>query len=224
MDATKKPLAALFGLGFFVLGIAGTLAYPSAPDFADEPAKIAAFYTENSNSVLITDTLYLLAGALLLAFVGYLFSVSRRVEADEGGVAATAFAGGVAGVAMLLGAASLDAVAALRVDEQSAIDPEVAAALWDTGSILFGLAAPTAFAVLVLGTAVLALRRGLLPKWHGAISVVLGVALAIPPISYFAIIVFNFWVLLTSLLLYLRGEPARVGADRQGRREAIAPR
>lgn len=207
MNATRKPLAALFGLGYFVLGIAGTLAYPAEPGFADEPAKIASFYTENSDALLMANTLYLLAGAMLLAFVAYLFSVSRRVE-SEGSLSGTVFAGGVAGAAMLLGGAALDAVAALRVEEQGAIDPEVAAVLWDAGSILYGLSAPTALGVAVLAIAVLALRRGLLPSWLGAISVVLGIALLIPPISYVAIIVFGFWVLVTSLLLYLRGERA----------------
>jgi len=68
-----RPLAALFGVGAFVLGIAGTLAYPSSPEFVDEPAKIADFYLNNDDKLLAADTLYLLAGVLLLAFAGYVW-------------------------------------------------------------------------------------------------------------------------------------------------------
>ncbi len=207
MNTQKRPLAALFGVGFFVLGIAGTLATPSEPGFVDKPAKIAQYYLDNGGELLAASTMYLLGGAVLLAFAGYLLAVSRRVEGGDGRVALMGFGGAVAGAGMLVLAASTDAVAALRVEEQDAIDPQVATVLWDLSLMFFGLAAPMAFAVLVLATATLALRNALLPGWYGAVSVVLGVALLIPPISYIAVIVFTFWVLLTGLMLYLRPEP-----------------
>lgn len=208
MNESKRPLAALFGVGFFVLGIAGTLATPSEPSFVDEPAKIAQYYADEGGGLLAATSMYLLGGAVLLAFAGYLRAVSRRVEGGDGRLAAMGFGGAVAGASMLILAASTDAVAALRVEEQGAIDPQVATVLWDLSLMFFGLAAPMAFAVLVLATATLALRNALLPKWYGAISIVLGVALLVPPINYIAVIVFTFWVLLTGLMLYLRPEPA----------------
>jgi len=135
-------------------------------------------------------------------------SASRHAEGGDGRIAGTAFGGAIAGSALLLAAAAIEAVAALRVGEQNEIDPQVATVMWDLQSILFGLAAPMAFAVLVLATAVLALRKGLLPSWHGAIIVVLGIAMLIPPINYIAIIAFQFWVLLTGMMLYLHPQPA----------------
>lgn len=207
MNTKKRPLAALFGVGFFALGIVGTLATPSAPGFVDEPAQIVKYYTDNGGSLLAANTMYLLAGAVLLAFAGALYGASRRAEGGDGRIARMGFGGAVAGAGMVLASASTDSVAALRVEEQDKVDPQVATVLWDLSSILYGLAAPMAFAVLVLATATLALRNVLLPKWFGAISIVLGVALLIPPISFIAVIVFNFWVLLTSLMLFLRPEP-----------------
>ena len=49
-------------------------------------------------------------------------------------------------------------------------------------------------AVLVLAVAVAALRQSALPRWFGALSVPLGLALAIPGIGAIAMIVFVFWV------------------------------
>lgn len=217
-SSTARPRAALFGLAFFVLAIAGTIAYPGDPEFAAEPAALAAHYADNQDGIMAADSLYLLSAAALLAFLGYLWTASRRAEGDGGRLAGTALAGGVAGAALMLGAAALDTMGALRVAERDTIDPQVATVLADGSAILFGLAAPFAMAVLVLATAALALRHGLLPSWHGAVSVVVGVALLIPMINYLVIeIGFTFWILLTSLMLFVRPEPRT--ADQRSRRE-----
>ena len=59
----------------------------------------------------------------------------------------------------MLASGAADTVAALRVPERDAIDPAVATVLWDLNTILFGLAAPVAFAVLVLAVAIAVPRR-----------------------------------------------------------------
>lgn len=82
---------------------------------------------------------------------------------------------------MALGGIALDTAAALRVDERGSIPPDTAAALADGHGVLFGMAAPTAFGVAVLATAALALRTSVLPRWLGVVSVVLGIALLVPP-------------------------------------------
>lgn len=206
-------LAALTGVAFFVLGIVGTLATPGGePAFVGEPTAIASYYTENADGILASSALYAVATAFLLWFAGYLRTVLQRAEGGDGRLATTAFGAAAAGSALLLAATATSAVGALRVQEQDAIGPEVATAIWDSSTILYGLAAPMAMAVLVLATAAVALRTRALPVWLGGLSVVLGIALAIPPISYVAIIVFNFWVLATALVLVLRPEPAASAA------------
>lgn len=210
-DQSQRSIAALSGAGFAVLALAGTLASPSEPDFVAEPGTIAAFYSDNHGALLGADTMYLLAGVLLLVFAGFLRSAISGAEGGAGRLGDIAFAGAVAGATASLGAASLDLVAALRADENGAIPPDLAAALWDSSAALFSLAAPMALGAAVLATAIAAFRTDLLPTWFGAVSAVLGVALLAPPINYIAVIVFTFWCLATSIVFYLR--PSLVGTE-----------
>ena len=192
---------AIPSVAFIVLALAGRLAYPAEPEFVAKPREIASFYADNVDALLVSNTVYLLAVAFLLWFAGSLCATLRRLEGGEGRVAAVAFGGAIAGVALMTAGGAADVVAALRADENGAIDPQIAAVMWDLNMALFGLAAPIAFGVLVLAVATLALRGVALPRWHGAVSIPLGIALLVPPISYIAVIVFLFWVPATGIAL-----------------------
>lgn len=211
----RRSPAALSGAGSFALGTCATLISPGSPGFAGEPERIAGFYRDNAGALLAADTLRMLSGVLLLGFAGFLLAVSRRAEGADGRVAATAFGGAIVGAALTIAGAAVDAMGALRAGARDAIAPDVATLLWDLGSALHGLAAPMAYAVMVLATSLLSLRTGLLARWHAALGATLGVALAIVPLSRLALVAFGFWVLLTSLLLYLaqpRRAPVRAAA------------
>jgi hypothetical protein len=197
------------GAGFFALALIGRLAYPSEPEFVGEAGGIVAFYEGNEDALLTSNSLYLVGVALLLAFVGALCSELRR---SAPAAAVVALAGGVAGASLMLAGGAADVVAALRVTEREAIDPAVATVLWDLNNVLFGLAAPMAFAALVLAVATAALRAGVLPRWLGWVSLPLGLALAVPPINYVAMIVFLFWVPAIAVGWVLQPRGASAGA------------
>ncbi|MDP8968020.1 MAG: hypothetical protein M3N04_05415 [Actinomycetota bacterium] len=214
MKDTTRSLAMLSGAGVCLLGLAATLAYPAAPEFVDEPGKIAAFYGDGSGAVLGANLMYLLGGAVMIVFAAALRSILARAEAGDGVLSAMAFGGIVAGAVAALAGTALDSAAALRVDEQGSIAPEIAAVLADGHNVLFGVAAPMAFGVAVLATAALALRTSVLPTWLAGLSAVLGIALLVPHISFIAAIVFTFWCLVTGLVIYVqpRSEQAVVPA------------
>lgn len=199
-----RRLAALAGLAAFVLGALGAAIYPSGePAFLDEPAKIASFYGDNADGVLASEVLFLFSGIGLFFFVGVLRSVLASAEGGDGWLATTAFGAGIAGCGMLVAGASIETGAVLRVDERGAIDPQVATLANDASAILFGLAAPTAFAVLVLASAAVAWRTRVLPRWHAGVSVALGIGLALPPISHAVMVPFMVWAGVTGLVLVL---------------------
>lgn len=207
MQMTRpQRLATLSGVVFFVLALIGRLAYPSAPGFVDAPAKIAAFYQRHDNGVLTANLAILIATIFLFAFAGRLRELLARHD-DSTGLASAVFGAMAAGAALLIAGAAADMVAALRVQDQHTISAPIAATLWDVNHTLIALAAPVAFAAAALGTAAVAIRSRILPAWYGAATVVLGIALAIPPVSYIAMIVFLFWVLVTSLMLAVRPAP-----------------
>ena len=211
-------LGALAGIGFLVLALLGAIVRSGEPSFAAKPEEIAAWFADDTDAVLAGSSLFVLSGILLLWFVTALRTRMQDATGGDDSLPALAHAGGVAGATLCIAAASIAAMGALRADERGAIDPAVAASLADVSAILFGLAAPAAFAALVLAVAVAAaaLRAGFLPRWLGLVSVPLGVALAVPPISYLAIIVFTFWIGLVGALLAFgpRTAPARTAAPR----------
>lgn len=206
--STKKPIAALAGVGYAILGVAGTIVYGDAPEEFGEPEAIAEFYNETDFGQLATaNTLWLLSGVLFLVFLGVLWSAARDAEGGSGRVAITGLVAGGAAVTLGFASASIDLLAALRVDEQGAIEPGNATTYWDLATILYFLAFPMAASVLVLTTAKLSLKQQLFPAWFGVISVILGIAMLIPPISWVAVIVFTLWVAVAAVMLYVR-EPA----------------
>ncbi|HET7054009.1 MAG TPA: hypothetical protein VFI09_08860 [Solirubrobacterales bacterium] len=206
MNGRAVPrLAALSGAGFFVLATAGHFAYPSAPDFMAKAPAVQAFYVAHHGAVLASNTLYLLSGMLLLVFAAALRAALRGDERGE--LTATAVFGAlIAGASMMIASSAVDMAGALHVQEQGTIAPQSASVFWDLNHVLFGLAAPMALAVALLGCALASLRDHALPSWLGAVSLVLGIALAIPPINYVAIVVFIFWSLAASIVLALPGE------------------
>lgn len=215
MTGTRdRRLLALAAGAFFALALIGRVLYPSEPDFVGAPASIAPFYQDNVNALLASNTIYMIGMAVFIAFAGTLATTLRR--SLDGALPSVAFGGAVAGAALMLAAGTADIVAALRVQQQDAIDPQVAAVMWDLNSALFGLGAPMAFAVLVLAVAVAGLRGTGVPRWLAAVSVILGVALVVPPISYIAVIVFIFWVPAVGVAMLLKpeGETEAAGVTR----------
>jgi hypothetical protein len=197
-NTTNGRSGALAGIGFLALGLAGTAAQSGRPAFAADAKELVAHYVDDTSTILAGATMYLIGAILLLWFVS---ALRGRMQQSDDGLAALAYAGGVAGSTLCMAAAAADMMGALRADENGGIDPAVATTLSDVSMVLYGLAAPTAFAALVLAVGTAALRSGLLPRWLGFASIALGIALALPPISYVAVIGFTFWVGLVGGLL-----------------------
>lgn len=207
-DAQGRRPAAIAGLLSLVLGLVGTAVLSDQPEFVGDPASIATYYKDNLDAILAGHTMYLVSALLVLWLAGGLYATLRSVEPPQGCTAIIALGGAIAGVAMMLGGAATGAVGALRADERGEIAPEVATVLWDMGNILYGLAAPMAMAVFVLAVAIAIFRTAALPRWLGMVSVPLGVALLIPPISWIAMIVFQFWVAIAAVALLVHRAPA----------------
>jgi hypothetical protein len=96
-------------------------------------------------------------------------------------------------------------VGGFRVDdENNKISDSLAAAYGDLSTALGFIAGPYAFAALAGGTAIVALRTGVLPMWLAWISVLVAIGMLVPFISWALLLVFPLWVLIISILLLLR--------------------
>jgi hypothetical protein len=201
-------LAALSGAAYFVLALAGHFVSSGEPGFMAKGTIVRAYYAGHEGSVLAGHTMFLLSAIALLVFAAALATAIRASEGGDGTLARAVFGGALAAAALMFASAAIGMAGAIHVQEKGMVTATEASAFWDFSQVLYGLAAPMALVVTVLGCAIAALRHGALPRWLGALSIPLGVALAVPPINHVAIVVFAFWALATSLVLAVREAPA----------------
>lgn len=163
-----------------------------------------------------------LAGMLLFVpFLGYLWSVLRRAEGENGWLSATAFGAGLMGITIKF--ASIAPVLAVEELRQEGTP------LYRTLELMNGAAFNLSmfpYAVLAAAVALVTLKTRFLPAWIGWMGVVTAPALLINA-SFFAaefilaFLLFVLWVILLSAVLTLRAgrinvessvspEPARV--------------
>jgi hypothetical protein len=201
METRWERLAPLSGVLAFVLTAVGLVLTSDSPDFLAEPREIADYYADDSGKVIGAAYIGLLGTVAYIVFVGVLRNRLRRAEGPEGRLSAIAFAGGVAAAAPLLMIDIFNLAGGLRADEDGRIDPGTAASLFDLSGLSL-VAAAMAVSVLVFATAALALRTGVLPRWLGWISVLVGIGL-LTPVSYIFLALFLVWMLVVAVLLYL---------------------
>src|SRR4051812_26441203 len=186
---------ALLVIGFFVAG--------SSPDTQGPDAKIVNYYTSNSHQSknLIGWLITLVGILLLLAFVAALRS---RLTAAEGGVgrfAAAAFAGGIASAIGLAAAFSMFVAPAVAADDTSRfhLDPNLYRLISDLG-YEFWVLAGVGGALVVWSTMVVTFRTGVLPRWFGWLSAVVGL-FALAAVVFLPMFVYLGWIVLVSILL-----------------------
>ena len=211
MDATLRRLAPLTGIIFVALYVISTVVgLEGSPDFAGTPEEISSYYVDKQDEILIGTVIAAIATPFFLWFAGCLRSAIARVEGGTARLASTAFGASVAALALGVGSVMVNAMGALRVDEQGEISPDVATAYFDIGQILGFAAVPAAIAAGLAATAVAALRyRAILPAWLAYLTLVLALVDVIPPISWVGTMVGLLWVLVVSVLLYVQ----RVGEE-----------
>ena len=213
-DSRWERLAPLTGVAFLLLLVAGLLVGGTdTPDFVGPPEEIAQYYEEDEGKILAGGVLTNLAAFAFLWFLGSLRSALARAEGGNGRLSAVAFAGGVAGATLLIASNAVMMLAALRVQEQDRIDPQVATVYYDLNTAFFGMAAPTAFAVLMAATALVAIRTGALPVALGWLAALMALGFLIAPIAWIVMLALVIWVAITGIVLYSRGGGA-AAADR----------
>ena len=170
------------------------------PSTDDSTKKVVDFWNDHETEGVVAGLVGALAMVPYLWFVGTLRSVLRQAEGATGRLSGTAFAGGLVFAGYALVGLTMMFAAAETVGD---VPPAVTQTLSVLNSECWlGLAVGNA--VLLLATGVLVLRSGLLPKWFGWLTVVLGVA-SVTPAGFFAFLATLLWVIGVSIVLYLRG-------------------
>jgi len=145
-------------------------------------------------------------------FLGSLWAYLRGAEGDGGWLSAAAFGGGLVALAVKL--ASVAPVLAVRASE--GMDPGIAKALIAMNGASFDITF-LPLGVMLLSTAIVAVRTGALPKWLGWASAVVALVLlgalsaavvspSPPEWVFLAMLLFALWTVATSIALIRRAD------------------
>ncbi len=194
-----ERLAPLSGVLFVALLVASFVISGEPPDSDEGISEVLEYWRDDDSKVIASAILGVYALIAFLWFLGALRSALRAAEGSTGRLSATAFAGGI-----VLAAGAAVGLAIQYAAAESAGD--VPSQVTQTLSVLnaeYFIPFPVGLGVLLLATAVATIRHGPLPKWMGWIALVLGIA-AITPAGFVAFLGFLPWVVVASILLYLR--------------------
>ncbi len=150
-----------------------------------------------------------LAGMILFVpFLGYLWSVLRQAEGEDGWLSATALAAGLMGITIKF-ASIAPVLAANNLEEGTPLYRSLGL----IGDVSFNLSV-FPFAVLVAAVAIVALKTRVLPAWISWMGAVTAPALLVNA-SFFgadfilAFLIFVLWVILLSAVLTWRAGSLR---------------
>jgi hypothetical protein len=204
-----ERLAPLTGIAAVVFWVVGIIIIEGAGDTPDDdaPASAIASYFESEEGSIYLGGLALFIGSLLLIwFAGSLRAAVAELETGVVRLASIVFGAAVLKAVFDIAFFAPQIAGAFGANERDApLEPAAAQALWIVGDGFF-VAAEYAAALLLVATAVAALRTGVLPRWLAWISLLLALVLLIPPIGWAGLIFgFPLWLIVVSVLLYRRG-------------------
>ncbi len=210
MSQGVQRWAPLSGLVFLVLMVVGFSVAGSAPDPDASNAKIASFLAKDSSYHKAVASYFVLLAAVvaLVWFFSVLRSRISDVEGTPGRLGALALAAGVASAAFLFIGISLFIVPAIAAHDahKYALDPGIYRLTNDLGYMIW-VASAVIGALVVWATSAAALKAGLLPRWYGWLSLVIGIV-CLFGFFFFPILLYGLWIGVTGIVLTVRSTPA----------------
>ncbi len=177
--------------------------------------------TSTGSDAQIVIALELIAILLFLPFLGYLYSVLRRAEGEGAWLSATAFGAGLVDLTIKL--ASIAPGFASRTE---GLDPQLHQALEKMNSVAF-IVTMLPLGVMMAAVATVALKTRVLPFWLGLLAAITAPACLVNGTFLDAefgpaFLLFLLWVVMSSIVLTLRGgrETVKVTASPKAARPA----
>jgi hypothetical protein len=211
MAARFERWMALTGVLAVALWIIGVFVIESASPGSDATAfEILEYFDDDSTSIFVGGFLFALGTAFFVWFLGILRAAFFAAEGQPGRVTAVAFAGGVGKAVFDMGVIGGTVAGALAADESDDLTPQAAQALFFVDDAFFIGAEFMALVFMAAAGAVILWRRAL-PVWLGWLALLIALGLLVVPIGW-AFLLFGvpLWVLLASVILFLRASGAQV--------------
>jgi hypothetical protein len=207
--------APLTGAAFVVLVIVAVVIGGETPDNGDSVRKIVNFWHDNRDAQLWSSLIAAWALVFFVWFAATVRSVLRRLEEGPSRLSAISFGGALIGATGLLSSLSIDFAAADSVNDVPGHVTQTLTVL--SNGFFFPIA--VGYGLFFLATGLLAVGTKALPAWLGWPAVVIGIV-CVTPAGFFALLLGMLWILVVSIVLYLREGAA---ADPGPRPEPVAP-
>ena len=198
-ESRPGALPMLAGVAFVVLAVAAFVTGGETPSFDDSAQKVVSFYDDNKAREYVASFLIAYATLFGAIFVGHVHAVLRWASPRRGWTTVAAIGGGGL-VAGWLVAAGVHLAVTEAVDKDLPDDAVRALNALDT-DIWPALAVP--LFVVVLATAAALLAADVVPRWLAWVGLALGI-LGFTPAAFFVFLLCGVWVLVFSVLAYLR--------------------
>jgi hypothetical protein len=192
-----------------VLFVVGTIVlFSGAPDGDASPAKVIQWYSDSGHRDQINIG-WILVGLGIFFFLWFAATVRRAVMAVDGEGILTAVVGIGGGVyaAVAFAAVALNSGIRTMSDDtfQHRVYPDLIHAANDAGYVMHATGA-AALGAMIIAMSLAFMWGAVWPTWAGWLGVSVGI-LAIAAILFFTQWLFLLWILVVSILMFLRGIP-----------------
>jgi hypothetical protein len=199
----------LAGAAYVMLFVVGTIVlFSGAPDGDASPAKVIQWYSDSGHRDQINIG-WILVGLGIFFFLWFAATVRRAVMAVDGEGILTAVVGIGGGVyaAVAFAAVALNSGIRTMSDDtfQHRVYPDLIHAANDAGYVMHATGA-AALGAMIIAMSLAFMWGAVWPTWAGWLGVAVGI-LAIAAILFFTQWLFLLWILVVSILMYLRGIP-----------------
>lgn len=198
--------APLGGILYVILFVVGTIVlFSGSPGGDASPAKVIQWYSDSGHRdrVNIGWILIGLGVFFLLWFIAALRRAVHRID-GEGILTTVVTIGGTIYAALAFGAAALNAGIRTMSDDtfQHRVFPELIHAADDAGYVMHATGG-AALGAMIIAASLALMGAAVWPKWAGWVGVAVGI-LAIGSIFFFTQFVFLLWILIVSLVMFMR--------------------
>ncbi len=203
-----ESLYPLSGVVFIVLFTLGSLLI-GAFEFLPVPEDARSFYEDSPSRIFAGGYILSVSGFFILWFAGSVRDSLSSTSADQGPLPSIAFGGGVAAGALVVFGSIATLVGAARGGSDTGIGLDAAVVYYDLAAAMIGSGVTIAMAVLIGSASAVALRAELYNRWLAWAGVLLAVGL-LTPVSWAVMAGIIPWIVLVSVLLFVRGRNTRV--------------
>jgi hypothetical protein len=200
---------ALAGALYVVLFVVGTIVLFSGSPAGDAPpAKVIRWYSDSGHRDRVNIG-WILVGLGVFFLLWFIATLRRAVMSVDGEGILTAVVGLGGGVYAALAFASVALNSGIRTMSDDTyrhqVFPELIHAADDAGYVMHATGA-AALGAMIIAASLAFMWATVWPKWAGWLGVVVGI-LAIAAIFFFTQFLFLLWILVVSVLMFLRGVP-----------------